>query len=358
MSNLLSAINKSYENNENFVIATTLEKSGSTPQNEGAKMLIKQDLSIVGTIGGGLVEALTIQAAAKVFTQKTFRIEKLVLSDKYKGSLGMVCGENLNILLEYMDYNDKNRMKFFEEMTMLQKNKTDFVIITRIPKEENKIMHLEKWICTETGLYGLESDEILGIIKGIKENFDAIKYREPFLEKNQYFIEPFFNNENVYILGAGHVGKVLAEFCKILGFYVVVVDDREEFANPERFKTSNEIVVIPSFECLTDYVRINEYSYVIIVTRGHSYDKEVLAQMLLTEAQYIGMIGGKSKWKQMQQSLLEEGFTPEDLERIHSPIGLPIHGKTTEEIAISIVAEMIQVRREPKIDKTDEKENE
>ena len=350
MSELLSVINNSYKNNENFVIATALEKSGSTPRNQGAKMLIKQDLSIVGTIGGGLVEALTIQAAAKVFTEKAFHIEKFVLSDD-RGSLGMFCSGNLNILLEYVDYNDMIMMGFFEEITMLENNKIDFVIITQIPKEENKIAHLQKWICTETGLYGAESDEILSIIKGIKENFDAIKYREPFLEMNQYFIEPFFNNDNVYILGAGHVGKVLAEFCKTLGFYVVVVDDREEFASGERFKTADEIIVVPSFDCLTDYVNINQYSYVIIVTRGHNYDKEVLAQMLLTEAQYIGMIGGKNKCKQMNDCLFEEGFTSKELERIHCPIGLPIHGKTTEEIAISIVAEMIQVRREPKNEK-------
>lgn len=350
MSDLLSAINNSYENNENFVIATALEKSDSTPRNQGAKMLIKQDLSIEGTIGGGLVEALTIQAAAKVFTEKAFHIEKLVLSDD-NGCLGMICGGDLNILLEYVDYNDKVRMKFFEEITMLENNKIDFVIITRIPKEENKITHLEKWICTETGLYGAESDEILSIIKGIKENFDAIKYREPFLEMNQYFIEPFFNNDNVYILGAGHVGKVLAELCKILGFYVVVVDDREEFASNERFKTADEIIVVPSFDCLTDYIRINQHSYVIIVTRGDNYDKEVLAQMLFTEAQYIGMIGGKNKCRHIHECFLEDGFTPNELERVHCPIGLPIHGKTTEEIAISIVAEMIQVRREPKNEK-------
>ncbi|MGV8907178.1 MAG: XdhC family protein, partial [Acetobacterium sp.] len=208
---------------------------------------------------------------------------------------------------------------------------------------------LEKWICTETGLYGNESDEVLDIIKGIKENFEAIKYKEPFLEKNQYFIEPFFNNDNVCILGAGHVGKVLAEFCKILGFYVVVVDDRQEFANLKRFKTADEIIVVPSFDSLTDHVKINQFSYVIIVTRGHTYDKEVIRQMLLTEAKYIGMIGGKSKWDYLRKCLLEEGFTSAQLQRIHSPIGLLIHGKTTEEIAVSIVAEMISVRRAPKM---------
>lgn len=355
MSNLLSAINNAYKNNENFVIATALEKSGLSPRNEGAKMLIKQDFSIEGTIGGGLIEAMTIQAAAKVFTQKAFIIERFVLPNEDKGSPEMVCDGSLNILLEYVDYNDKIMMEFFKEITRLKNNKIDFVIITRIPKEENRITDLEKWICTETGLYGSESDEILGIIKEIKENFDGIKYREPFLERNQYFMEPFFNNENVCIVGAGHVGKVLAEFCKILGFYVVVIDDRCEFANSKRFKTADEIIVVPSFDCMMDYVKINQYSYVIIVTRGHIYDREVLAQMLLTEARYIGVIGGKSKWKHMKACLLEEGFMSEELKRVHSPIGLPINGKTTEEIAISIVAEMIQVRREPLIQKNKER---
>lgn len=133
-----------------------------------------------------------------------------------------------------------------------------------------------------------------------------------------------------------------------VGFYVTVVDDREEFANVHRFNMVDEVMVILAFENIEDYININQHSYVVIVTRGHSDDKDVLVQMLQTDAKYIGMIGSKSKRNHVYQSLLDEGFTYSDLERIHSPIGLNIFAETPEEIAVSIVAEMIQVRRQPK----------
>lgn len=158
-------------------------------------------------------------------------------------------------------------------------------------------------------------------------------------------MEPIFNTENVCILGGGHIGKVLAELCKNLGFYVSVVDDREEFANANRFSNVDEVVVAPGFEQISDYVKINNQSFVIIVTRGHSYDKEVLAQMLLTDAKYIGMIGSSNKRNHVYQGLLEDGFSFTDLDASAVSIGLPIHADTPEEIAVSIAAEMIKVRR-------------
>lgn len=345
MNDFLKIVKKTQKNDDNFVLATILEKSGSAPRSEGAKMMISQDLSIEGTIGGGLVEAMVIQAAAKVHHDKKFRIEEFILSNKDAASLGMVCGGDLKILLEYIDWNDEPTRKFYEEIIKLEENKTDFVAITKILEEGNKSGLLEKWVCTETGFFGSESDEILSLIKNIKENFYQLKYKEAYLQMDDFFVEPFFNNENVCILGGGHIGKVLAELCKGLGFYVTVVDDREEFANPQRFNTADEVKVVPSFEKVTNHVKINQHSFVIIVTRGHSYDKEMLAQMLQTNAKYIGMIGSRNKRNHVYQCLIEEGFTYADLDRVYSPIGLPIHADTPEEIAVSIAAEMIQVRR-------------
>jgi len=351
MIELLEAIRDCFENNESFVIATILEKSGSAKRSPGAKMLIRNDFSSVGYIGGGLVEAMTIQAAAKVFTQKSFRVEKFSLSNKAPGHLSTICGGELKLLLEYVDFNDKMTMKFFNEINVLNKKEIDFLMITRIPMGEKEKSSADKWIYTEAGLYGFESDEILELLKEIKANFNDKKYSEPFIKENQYFIEPFFNNENICIFGAGHIGKVLAEFCKVLGFYVVIVDDREDFANERRFKTADEIKVIPYYDCLNEHIKINQKSFVVIVTSGHVYDKHILAQMMETEAQYIGMIGSKNKRKYVYDCLLAEGFTQLDLDRVRSPIGLPIHGQTPEEIAISIAAEIVQIRRVPKEEK-------
>jgi|LGVE01.1.fsa_nt_gb xanthine dehydrogenase accessory factor len=350
MNELIDAVNDGFKNHEKLVMATILEKNGSTPREQGTKMLIQQDFSIVGTIGGGIVEALTIKAAAKVFEEKTFRVEKFSLTNEDAGNAGMVCGGNLIVLLEYLNCDDVLTIEFLNEFNLLRKNKSNFMIVTDISETNEHNNFIRKWICTETGLFGSESNQVIPIIKEIRTYFEEMKYSKAFLKNNTYFIEPFFNNENIVIFGAGHIGKVLAEFCKKLGFYVVVVDDREDFANNNRFNTADEIRVIPSYEGLEECVNITPQSYVIIVTRGHSYDKEVLSQMLDTDARYIGMIGSKNKRKYIYKCLLEEGYTQEELEMVHSPIGLPIFGQTPEEIAISIVAEIILVRRGPKED--------
>ncbi|MBC3887193.1 molybdenum dehydrogenase [Acetobacterium paludosum] len=346
MNDVLLSVKRILDDNECLVLATILEKSAAAPRSEGTKMIIKQDLTIEGSIGGGLIEAMIIKSAAKVFKEKKFRVENFLLSSKEVVSLGTAGGGNLKILLEYVNYRDRIFEDFYGELISYREKKTDFVIITKIPEAGGE--SLEKWICTETALFGSESEELLSLIKDIRENFSTMKYREAYLQDETYFVELFFTNENVLIIGAGHIGKVLADFCKILGFYVVVVDDREEFANIQRFKTADEVIVIDSFERVIDQVKIDQHSFVVIVTRGHVYDKDVLAQMLSTDAQYIGMIGSRSKRNQAYQSLLEEGFTYKDLERVYSPIGLPIHGETPEELAVSIAAEMIQVRRAPK----------
>lgn len=332
--------------NQAFVIATILSKSGSAPREEGTKMLIRKDFSILGTIGGGILEALTIKLSSSVFDTREYVIKDFALSNKDASSIGMVCGGDVTVLLEYMDPSDANVVKIYEKAKELRKKGTDFVMLTKISEENPYLTGSDKWICTETGFYGIEDSEVQFITKSIREEFNHIKIKLVH-EKERYVIEPFFNFERVCIIGAGHVAQKIAELTKNLGFYTVVMDDREEFANKERFETADEVKVIPSFQKLTNYITINHNSYIVIVTRGHSYDKDVLAQALKTEAKYIGMIGSQSKRDHTYSELLKEGFATTDIERVYCPIGVDIYAQTPEEIAISITAELIKVRRGP-----------
>jgi xanthine dehydrogenase accessory factor len=145
-------------------------------------------------------------------------------------------------------------------------------------------------------------------------------------------------------MGAGHVGRALAHFVALCDFSVVVVDDRAEFADPERIPDADEVAAVTGFDGVFHDRIIDADSYIVIVTRGHSYDKFVLAQALKTEAGYIGMIGSRRKIALIYQSLLTEGFNRTDLERVHAPIGLAIGGETPEEIAVSITAQLISSR--------------
>ncbi|WP_027400424.1 XdhC family protein [Anaerovorax odorimutans] len=160
----------------------------------------------------------------------------------------------------------------------------------------------------------------------------------------QNFILDFNLESKVYIFGAGHVGQALEPVLRYVDFSTVIIDDRPDFANRERFKDADKVMVIDSFLDAYKGIETDENSYIIIVTRGHEADYDVLKQTLDRKTAYIGMIGSKGKVADIYKRLKEDGFTQEQLDRVYSPIGLSIYAETPEEIAISIVGEMIKVR--------------
>ncbi|HHH41016.1 MAG TPA: xanthine dehydrogenase [Chloroflexi bacterium] len=159
----------------------------------------------------------------------------------------------------------------------------------------------------------------------------------------EVFIEPILPPPQVLILGAGHVGKAVAHLARWLGFRVIVADDRPELCTPEQVPDADELLVGSLGEVVRQ-VPINAQTYVISVTRSYTLDVETLPYLLETEAAYIGVIGSRRRWVTATKALQERGVPEEAIRRIHSPIGLAIHAETPEEIAVSIMAEIIQVR--------------
>ncbi|PYT52225.1 MAG: xanthine dehydrogenase, partial [Acidobacteria bacterium] len=159
----------------------------------------------------------------------------------------------------------------------------------------------------------------------------------------EVFVEPILPQPVVYLFGGGHVSTAVAKAAGAAGFGISVVDDREAFANKERFPMAHEIYT--SYEDGFEKIRPNASSYLVIVTRGHKEDMRVLAWAVRTEARYIGMIGSKRKVLSVYKALENEGCKPEEFERVYAPMGLEIGALSPEEIAISIVAELIAVRR-------------
>jgi xanthine dehydrogenase accessory factor len=150
--------------------------------------------------------------------------------------------------------------------------------------------------------------------------------------------------KTMYCFGAGHVAVPTAHLAALVGFRVIVLDDRQDYSNPERFPEAAKTIVVSDFDKAMDGLEIDEDSFIIIVTRGHQYDRVVLEQALKTRAGYIGMISSRRKRETIYTALMESGVKKERLEFVHSPIGLEIGGETPEEIAVSIVAELVQVR--------------
>jgi len=157
-------------------------------------------------------------------------------------------------------------------------------------------------------------------------------------------VEPLDTAGTVIIFGAGHVSRSLAAFTSAVGFWTVVVDDRPEYANVQRFPTADRVLAVGSFDGVMDGLDIDGDTCLVIVTRGHLNDREVLAQALKTPAGYIGMIGSKRKIALIYDQLRKEGVREEEIRRVHAPIGIDIAAETPEEIGISIAAELIQVR--------------
>jgi xanthine dehydrogenase accessory factor len=236
-------------------LATIVQVQGSIPSYQSAKLLIRDDGSIAGTIGGGCVEAEVWNAAREVIESGKAKHLSFNLGQDAAYDNGLICGGQLEV-----------------------------------------------------------------------------------------FVEPVFPQPKAFIFGAGHISKSLAKVAALAGFSTAVIDDRESFASRERFPETDEIHA-GEYEDVVPRLAINESGYVVIVTRGHRDDMRVLRLVAGSSARYIAMIGSKRKVISVIKELEREGVARERLERIYAPMGLEIGAESPEEIAISVVAEMIAVRR-------------
>jgi len=158
------------------------------------------------------------------------------------------------------------------------------------------------------------------------------------------FIDILQPKEEVLIFGAGHIAACVSKLAKTVGFKVTIIDDRKEFANQDRFPEADEIIAEDTEKALT-HLNITPSTYIIVLTRGHLKDEEVLSSVTRSNAAYIGMIGSRKKNATVFQHLEEQGISQDELAKVYAPIGIDIKAQTPEEIAVSIVAEIIQVRR-------------
>jgi xanthine dehydrogenase accessory factor len=241
-------------------LATIVHTNGSIPSYESSRMLVRDDGSIAGTVGGGCVEAEVWAAAKEVIREEMPRKMTFSLNNEAAYDAGLICGGTLEI-----------------------------------------------------------------------------------------FVEPILPQPRLYLFGGGHVSTALARVANLAGFSISVIDDRTSFANAERFPMADEICA--NYEEAFEKVKPNASAYVVIVTRGHKDDMRVLEWAVRTEARYIGMIGSKRKVISVYKALEKQGVAMKNFARVHAPVGLEIGALTPEEIAVSVTAELIAIRRnaEPRV---------
>ncbi len=327
---------------EDLVLATILQRSGSAPRAVGSRMAVLSDGSILDTIGGGVLEARVMELGREVFKSRSSLVREFTLTAGDASRMGMICGGQVQVLIHFVDAAEDGERRLYGEIGRIQERHGQGWVITRLPLGEATGERPEIGLLDTDGTYTGTLDPVL-----VREALARFKGRQPdvlWLGEQGFLVEPLSTRGTVVIFGAGHISLELAALTGRVGFRTVVLDDREEFANRERFPAVDEIHVLETFERAMDGLEVGEESYLVLVTRGHGHDRTVLARALGTTAGYIGMIGSRRKRDAVYAALLEEGFTRRDLERVHCPIGLDIGGETPQEIAVSILAELIQVR--------------
>ncbi len=330
------------ESGQSFVLATVISESGSAPRSAGAKMAVKTDGSILGTVGGGKLEAAAIERAKEVFNTRRPVIHPFNLTARDAAGTDMICGGVGEILLDYIDAGDADNLAVFravaEEMAARTRAHLVMVVDNRPDGVKPRQLCLIRPDGTMAGKF--TGDELL--LNKLKAGAARISIHGDAYQGMRFFVEPVLTGGKLYIFGGGHVGREIAVMADRVGFMTVVLDDRAEFANPERFPNS-EVHVLETFDKLP-HLGIDNESYIVIVTRGHLNDGAVLEYALKTDAYYIGMIGSRTKRDLLYKSLEKKGFAREALEAVHAPIGLKIGAETPAEIAVSVVAELIQER--------------
>jgi xanthine dehydrogenase accessory factor len=344
MNRIIHTICSFLEQGEDLVLATILSHEGSTPRTAGTKMIVKRDGETISTVGGGLVEAEVIKAASEIFQTRTSQIKPFDLTGANIEAMDLVCGGRLEILVEFVA-SDSANLQVFQGLAFAMKERTRCFLVADLGSISEQFPTVKRCLIREGG--NISGDMICpsGLIDAVSRWTGMQRY--PVLltvEGRNYLVEPSFVPGTVCLFGAGHVSQQVAPLAKLVGFRVVVLDDRAEFANRDRFPLADEIYVTQSFNnCLTA-LEIDQDSYLAIVTRGHLHDKTVLEQSLKTDAHYIGMIGSRNKRDRIFGELKAQGFTAEDFARVHAPIGTDIGAETPEEIGISIVGELILAR--------------
>lgn len=331
MRNMFKQIAERLNAGEDLVLVTVVASSGATPRGAGARMLIGKEGRITGTIGGGTVEFRSEKIATEILKSKRSGEHSFTLTKNDVENLGMICGGAVNVFFRYIPSEDSETLSLAKEAENRFVSGCDLWLISDIANGGK----LALW-SKAGGSFGFEVPN--AILKTLSRQPRRIKEG-----KIDMYAEQIASSGRVYIFGCGHVGQALVPVLAGVGFRCVAADDRPEFADRRLFPEAEEVKLV-DLNNIAESIQIGPEDYVCVMTRGHSYDTAVQAQAMRTPACYIGVIGSKNKIAGVQAELRKQGFGDEDFARITTPIGLSIKAETPAEIAISIAAQMIEVR--------------
>ncbi len=348
MESVFKAAVQELDDRNPMVVATVVRTSGSTPQKSGAKLLVREDGSGVGTLGGGCVEGDIWFAAQELLKRGgDAELRDYQLNEDLAAQDGLVCGGTMYFLIDPVRETDPYR-DFAAQAVDAYAGGSPMAIVnvTAAPSDSNVAVGSKMLVRENGDTQGGLGDEIL-------EAMTVEKARDLMaMGKNDYlyldsgiecYIEAYTTPPTLVLIGGGHVSKAIAPIAKSVGFRIFVFDDREQFANPDRFPEA-DITMVGDYRDGFDKLPVNANSFVVVASRGHQFDDAAVSGALRTPASYVGLLGSKRKTILIYEELIRNGFDPEELRRINAPIGLDIGGRTPEEIALSVMSEIVAFR--------------
>ena len=339
MHNFYQTVSDRLFRGETVAFATIFENVGSSPRHAGAKMAIYRDGTIFGTIGGGKLEAMAIEAAKEALVSGFGSRRHFDLTNEDAAASDMICGGYGDILISVLDGNEPAVRDVFAAAARSESANEPGWLVTRCAGDgrADQFCFIDAEGTKIAPFSGTDFD--LASLRGTP---GRISVHSSVLERDDIFLEAISPAIRVFVFGGGHVAKETVLLLNLASFRTIVIDDRAEFVSSERFPNS-ERHLVETYRDLSRF-HVAARDCIVILTRGHLGDYDVLKWALTTDAPYIGMIGSTTKRERIYERLRGEGVSDAQLNRVTSPIGIPIAGETPFEIAVSIAAQLIDFR--------------
>ena len=324
------------ETQGDLALVTVIDARGSVPRHPGSKMLVRGASVFLGTVGGGKGEARAIARAAECIQAKTAAQLSLEFQGTEVEGQDMICGGTARILVEYIVDREPYRIAFKK----LEKGERILIAKTLTGGVADPAATVTIAVLDENGAAVFNSLPSSMLISAER----SLDSGRPSFQDERVFFDPVFPVEKLLILGGGYVGQAVATVASGLNFKITVADDRKEFSAAGRFPPGVQTLCGDYTEIVNRFP-FDSATYVVMVTRGHLTDLECVRAVLAKKYRYAGFIGSERKAKLLREQLRNDGFDKKKIDALHAPIGLNIKAETPAELAVSILAELIAVRR-------------